>query len=232
MNSLEEDREKGSFKKSIDSNISFVILLYNILDEVKVKLKDIVKYIGSGLVLTRYQAKNNQEVEQEYRVLTIKSLDNYGKMDETQFEDFEAGRDIPEKYVIQAGDVFIRNSSPFTAGFFPDQLKQNTLISSNFTILRVDKNLLIPQYLSIYLNSLAMKDFFNRVTSPSSMKFIKAETIKNIEIEEISLEKQKEIIDLYELMQRELGLLNSIYLKKESLYQKIINSKIGGKDGE
>ena len=69
------------------------------------KLKDIVKYIGSGLVLTRYQAKNNQEVEQEYRVLTIKSLDNYGKMDETQFEDFAAGRAIPEKYVVQAGEI-------------------------------------------------------------------------------------------------------------------------------
>ena len=156
--------------------------------------------------------------------------DNYGKMDETQFEDFAAGRAIPEKYVVQAGDVFIRNSSPFTAGFFPAELSKNTLISSNFTILRVDSNILLPQYLSIYLNSLEMKEFFNRVTSPSSMKFIKADTIKNIEIEEISLEKQKEIIGLYELMQRELQLLNSIYLKKESLYQKIINSKIGGGD--
>lgn len=64
------------------------------------------------------------------------------------------------------------------------------------------------------------------------MKFIKAETIKKIEIELISLEKQEEVIDLYELMQKELGLLNSIYQKKESLYQQIINAKVGGNDAK
>lgn len=194
------------------------------------KLKDIVKYTGSGLVLTRYQAKSDQPVKQLYRVLTIKSLDNYGKMDETQFEELSAGRDIPDKYVVQPGDVFIRNSIPFTAGFFPDELSKPTLISSNFTIFRVDRDILIPQYLAIYLNSLAIKEFFNRVTSPSSMKFIKADTIKKVEIELISIEKQQAIIDLHELMQKELHLLKSIYHKKEDLYQRIINAKIGGED--
>ena len=194
------------------------------------KLKDIVKYTGSGLVLTRYQVKQDQAVMQRYRVLTIKSLDNYGKMDETQFEELAAGRDIPEKYIVQAGDVFIRNSIPFTAGFFPEEISQPTLVSSNFTILRVDKAILLPQYLAIYLNSLATNEFFNRVTSPSSMKFIKAETIQKVEIELISLEKQQAIIELHELMQKELQLLKSIYQKKEDLYRKIINAKIGGED--
>ncbi|MFA7057367.1 MAG: hypothetical protein WC155_07390 [Candidatus Cloacimonadales bacterium] len=194
------------------------------------KLKDIVKYTGSGLVLTRYQAKSDQPVKQLYRVLTIKSLDNYGKMDETQFEELNAGRDIPDKYVVQPGDVFIRNSIPFTAGFFPEEISQPTLVSSNFTILRVDKAILLPQYLAIYLNSLATNEFFNRVTSPSSMKFIKAETIQKVEIELISLEKQQAIIELHELMQKELQLLKSIYQKKEDLYRKIINAKIGGED--
>lgn len=196
------------------------------------KLIDIVKYIGSGLVLTRYQAKKDQDIKGKYRILTIKSLDNYGNMDESQFEDFSAGREIPDKYKVQAGDIFIRNSFPFTAGFFSDQTKQDTLISSNFTIIRLDKSRILPQFLVIYLNSLTMKDFFNRVTSPSSMKFIKAETIKKIEIKEISLDKQKDIVGLYELMQKDLRLLNSIYHKKESLYQKIINDKIGGGDAK
>ena len=194
------------------------------------KLIDIVKYIGSGLVLTRYQAKKDQDIKGKYRILTIKSLDNYGNMDETQFEDFSAGREIPDKYKVQAGDIFIRNSFPFTAGFFSAQTKQDTLISSNFTIIRIEKSRILPQFLVIYLNSLTMKDFFNRVTSPSSMKFIKAETIKKIEIKEISIDKQKDIVELYELMQKDLRLLNSIYHKKESLYQKIINNKIGGGD--
>lgn len=200
------------------------------MNEVIVKVKDILEYIGSGLVLTRYQAKKDQSVMQRYRVLTIKSLDNYGKMDESLFEEFEAGRDIPDKYKVQAGDVFIRNSIPFTAGFFPDEVSQPTLVSSNFTILRVDRTLMFPQYLAIYLNSLSTNELFNRVTSPSSMKFIKADTIKKLEIEPVTLAKQEEIIALYELMHKELGLLKSVYQKKEYLYQKIINAKVGGQD--
>ena len=196
----------------------------------KVKLIEIVKYIGSGLVLSRYQAKKDQPVKQTYKVLTIKSLDDYGKMDETQFEELSAGRDIPDKYIVQPGDVFIRNSTPFTAGYFPDEINQPMLIPSNFTIFRVDRDILIPQYLSIYLNSLTIKEFFNRVTSPSSMKFIKANTIKEVEIELISIEKQQGIIELHELMQKELQLLKSIFQKKEELYQKVINAKIRGED--
>jgi len=195
-----------------------------------VKLIEIVKYIGSGLVLSRYQAKKDQPVKQTYKVLTIKSLDDYGKMDETQFEELSAGRDIPDKYIVQPGDVFIRNSTPFTAGYFPDEINQPMLIPSNFTIFRVDRDILIPQYLSIYLNSLTIKEFFNRVTSPSSMKFIKANTIKEVEIELISIEKQQGIIELHELMQKELQLLKSIFQKKEELYQKVINAKIRGED--
>lgn len=194
------------------------------------KLIDAVDYIASGLVLTRYQAKGNQKVDKKYQVLTIKSLDSYGKMDESQFDEIEAGREIPRKYIVQGGDVFIRNSIPFTAGFFPEELEQSILVSSNFTVIRVDRAVLLPQYLTIYLNSLQMQDFFNRVTSPSSMKFIKADTIKKIEIELISLDKQQEIIALYELMQKELQLLSEIYQKKEELYQKVINAKIGGDD--
>lgn len=189
-----------------------------------------MKYIGSGLVLSRYQAKKDQPVKQTYKVLTIKSLDDYGKMDETQFEELSAGRDIPDKYIVQPGDVFIRNSTPFTAGYFPDEINQPMLIPSNFTIFRVDRDILIPQYLSIYLNSLTIKEFFNRVTSPSSMKFIKANTIKEVEIELISIEKQQGIIELHELMQKELQLLKSIFQKKEELYQKVINAKIRGED--
>ncbi|MBI9030458.1 hypothetical protein JEZ13_00440 [bacterium] len=194
------------------------------------KLIEISKYIGSGLVMNRYQAKSEKEIINRYRVLTIKSLDSVGSIDETELEDFSAGRDIPEKYIAKAGDVFIRNSFPFTSGYIKSHSDYHLIISSNFTVIRPMEDRILPAYLSIYLNSIQMQDYFNRVTSPSSMKFIKAETIKQLELDLMILDKQQDVIKLFSIMQEELTLMKDIFTKKDILYRKMINELIGGRN--
>ena len=115
----------------------------------RVKLSDWAE-IRSGLVLARKQSTS--PTQNNYKLLTLKSINPKGYIEEDLLDDYFAIDRLNENYISQMGDIVVRTSSPYTAVLI-DKETQGIVVSSYFTIIRSNKNMLKPEYLYWLLNN-------------------------------------------------------------------------------
>ena len=98
----------------------------------RVKLSDWAE-IRSGLVLARKQSTS--PTPNNYKLLTLKSINPKGYIEEDLLDDYFAIERLNENYISQMGDIVVRTSSPYTAVLI-DKETQGIVVSSYFTIIR------------------------------------------------------------------------------------------------
>ena len=113
-----------------------------------------VAEVRSGLVLARKQALGISAFA--YKLLTLRSIHLNGYVDVKQLDVFHAAENLQLCYLSQVGDVIIRLSAPYTA-VFVDESTAGMVVSSNFVIIRADRNELLPEYLFWLLNTPKVK---------------------------------------------------------------------------
>lgn len=190
----------------------------------EVKL-DTIATISSGLVIKRKQAMNESEVLGHYPMLTLKSFEQNGWLNKNELEEFTSNEIIDEKYLTQKGDVIVRLSSPNTA-IAIDENSAGILIPSLFTIIRIHSKEILPEYLSILLNSEYMKKIYLKSLVGSAIQVIKTGTLKDINIELKSFKIQEKVVELNQLIRREKMLLEQLLEEKIKYHNAIINKMI------
>lgn len=131
------------------------------------------------------------------------------------------------KFFTQKDDVILAARGTPRAGVIKFET-ENTIISTSVYIIRpTDKNI-NPEYLAIYLNSLKGQKLLGERMTGAAIKTILRRDLENIEVVVPSLEKQKEIIDIYrnnqaqqKLFKQKEFLINKI---SEGVINKILNS--------
>jgi restriction endonuclease S subunit len=194
------------------------------LNHQKKKIAD-VGNITIGLLAKRKQADKNDISNKNYQMLTLKSFNQDGFLDTKGLEDFQSTEILDEKYLTCVGDVLIRLSEPHTAITICDDNK-GILIPSLFSVIRLTGNMVLPEYLAIYLNSEKMQRFYSKQSIGSTIQVMKTSSIKDIEIEIPSIEKQEKIIEINNLILREKKLLAKLIKEKNLYYRAIINKLI------
>ncbi len=186
-----------------------------------VKLGEIAS-ISSGLVTKRKQAMNNDEIKKQYRVLTLKSFEQNGWLNSREIDVFDSGEVLDEKYLSRKGDVIVRLSNPNTA-IAIDEENVGILITSLFAIIRLDTQEVLPKYLSIFLNSDLMKKIYAKSSVGSAIQIIKTSILKNVEVLLKSIEKQKQIVKINELITRERVLLEALLDEKIKYHHAVLS---------
>lgn len=179
--------------------------------------------IGSGLVTKRKEAPPNISGF-KYKTLTLRSVSPLGFIDEDSLDDFVSIEEVDEKYVAKAGDIIVRLSSPFTAAVIDEKIA-GAIITSLFAIFKSKNNILLPEYVAILLNSEWMKKQYTKDASGSALQMIKTSSIKDYGIAIPDLEKQSKIININQLMKRELTLLEDLTENKK-IYNKMLLNKL------
>ena len=112
------------------------------------KLSEIAT-VRSGLVLSRKQA--NGPSPYRYPLLTLKSIrpDSYIALDELDW--YNAVEPLKPEYLTHVGDIIVRLSIPYTAVLI-DENTEGMVIPSSFTIIRANRNHILPEYLFWLLN--------------------------------------------------------------------------------
>ncbi|WP_010680933.1 restriction endonuclease subunit S [Acetivibrio cellulolyticus] len=195
------------------------------------KLGDIAK-INTGLVVKRKQAALRENVFKDYKMLTLKSFEQDGWLNINELDCFESNEELDEKYLTQQGDVIVRLSYPNTS-IAINENNEGLLIPSLFAIIRLSDVILLPDYLSIYLNSDLMKEFFGRSVIGSAIQIINNSLLKEIVVKFPKIEKQKKIIEFNKFMLREKELMTSL-IDEKTKYNKAIIGKLitgGSNDG-
>lgn len=129
--------------------------------------------------------------------------------------------------LIREGDILLSNRGYFKASVF--DLDKNTIGASSIYILKLKSDIILSEYLAIWINSRYGQNKINKNTTGSMIKTILRSDLENLKIDIPKLKEQEKIIELYK---------NKIELKKkleekekiiENIFQgalsKIINKK-------
>lgn len=181
--------------------------------------------VTTGLVVKRKQAELPEEIVTTYNMLTLKSFEQDGWLNTNELETFESSEHLDHKYLTKEGDVVIRLSHPNTA-IIIDRKQEGYLFPSLFAVIRLGTNALLPEYLSIYLNSDVMKRFYVKSAIGSAIQIIKTSMLKDAVIRFPSLERQVKVVELNRLIAREKKLLSELAAEKSKYHNAIINKMI------
>lgn len=194
----------------------------------KLKLNEICD-IKLGCYLSRFRDETLTEEQKKYKykVLTLKSIQDEYQILEDSYDILEVEKEMKEEFIAKKGDSVVRLRRPVKAVDITEK-EEGIIIQSLFSIVRVkDKNKVLPEYITIYLNSKEVeKQLFTGIQGTSIMT-ISNQVLSQIEIEVPSIDKQLEIVKLDKLLKREKQLLELLQEKRRILFENIISDVNG-----
>ena len=176
--------------------------------------------VKTGLVLSRKEAKTTDK-SCEYRQLNLKAVNDDGTINIDETIPFYASEELSLNYLTQAGDIVVKTSEPYTAAYITEEYA-GLVIPSHFVVVRVDITKALPQYIAWYLNKDRIKKAF-RMSCTGVLKQIKPTAIAETKIKLPSLERQWQVIELYDISRKEIELYERLLELKKNYYKALIS---------
>lgn len=176
--------------------------------------------VRTGLVLSRKEAKTADKCY-EYHQLNLKSVSDDGTINIDETIPFYASEELSPNYLTQIGDIVVKTSEPYTAALITEEY-EGLVIPSHFVVVRVDEATTLPQYIAWYLNKDLIKKVF-RMSCTGTLKQIKPSMVGETEIKLPTLERQRQVVELYDISRQELNLLKKQLSLKEVYFKTLIN---------
>ncbi len=144
--------------------------------------------------------KSEQQDKNTIHLLTGSSLNLNGEIVEQQLSNvtIKEGKDI-QRFQLEEGDVvLLSKGNSIRAGYVTAEVANlNVIASTNFILLRPNEDKLVGEVLVAYFNSPAGQNLLDSISRGAAIKNISLSSIKNLEIELPTLEKQQEIAELF-----------------------------------
>lgn len=183
---------------------------------------DEIAVINTGLVAARKQAKGVSESIMQYRLLNLKAINNKGFIEDSLLDDFETLEEIKTTYITQMGDIVVRLTFPFTAVLI-DEMHTGLIIPSHFVVIRTNTKKIIPEYLFWLLNTEKVRQQLQQNVNSTTIGTVKPMSYASLNIEQITLEEQRQIANIHLLSRKELMLLDQLMRQKELYYKTAID---------
>ena len=185
-----------------------------------------ISKITSGLLTSR-KLNKVEEIEKGeiYKQLNLKSTIQTGTIDLSEVDEFNSKEKIDSKYITQVDDIIMRLTNPNNSILITEKEK-DILITSLFVKIRVDSNIIYPKCLLACLNSSRMRAEIKGKASGTMTQIINIPKIRDIIVEVPSMEKQKQIGELYYNMNKKISLLKEQISLNMDIYDSIINEII------
>lgn len=180
--------------------------------------------INTGLVTARKQARDVSDSIIQYKLLNLKAINSKGYIEDSFLDDFETLEEINPIYITQMGDVVVRLTFPFTAVLI-DEMHTGMIVPSHFVVIRTNAKKIIPEYLFWLLNTEKVRQQLQQNISSTMIGTVKPMTYAALNIQQITLEEQRKIANIYLLSKKELMLLDQL-IKQKKLYYKTAIDKI------
>jgi restriction endonuclease S subunit len=181
--------------------------------------------VQTGLVLVRKRADAKDKDAHKYRLLTLKSFEPHGWLNERELDVFFSKEKLENKYLTNKGDVIIRLTTPYTAICINDK-QEGLVIPSNFAIIRLKEQMYIPEFIALFLNSEIIEKQFFKSSISATIPLIKITHLRKIDIPDKQFAVQKKIVELNRLQVKEKILLSRLMEEKGKLARASINKII------
>lgn len=193
-------------RKSID----YILLVQYTLGMQSKSLKEISEIIAGYTFREALKSDFNGDI----RVLLAKNIHDDGTIHYHELTKVALTISRANSFVMRK-DVILSSRGVFRAGVF-DKDTKDTIAASSVFILRLKDDKVLPEYVSIYLNSEAGQSSIKKVLTGSTIKTILRGALEDISIPIPSLNIQKLIVSIADnWQQREKLLIRKIHLSKQ-----------------
>lgn len=151
----------------------------------QLKLKEVIKKINNGI-------ENRDFVKEGKPYLRIKDLNKY-EINYKNIANISKDQKISPKGKVNLGDLIISRSGSIGIVKAISNYDLDIIISSHIIKLTIDQNKILPNYLSVFLNSILGQLLIERISYGAVQKEIGQDDLQNISIPILDKEIQKQI---------------------------------------
>lgn len=161
------------------------------------------------------------EKDWDINYIQAKNFDDFWDLKEELIKEIKSNK-IEERYLLKKWDILF--SAKWSRNFATVYKEEYwlSIASSTFFTIKLETDLVLPEYLAIILIESQKESYFKNNFWWWTIQSIPKKVLENFEINIIPIEKQQEIIELYNLYKSELKIYEELKNKKELLINKII----------
>lgn len=131
-----------------------------------------------------------------------------------------------ESHLLKDGDVlFVGKGNRLFSWCYRESFGP-CIASSIFFVLRPNKKIIYPEYLTTYLNAPQTKAALTQIGSGTNIFSIRKSELGAFQIPVLEIEDQKRVASLAELHQKKNSLLQELIVQNQNLYSAIISKLI------
>lgn len=132
--------------------------------------------------------------------------------------------EIKEHHFVRVGDLIFRSRGVTNTCTILSEGPGNAIVAAPLFRIRITDNRVLPDYLNWYINQSPAQSFLATHSKGTAQKMISKDALEALEIAVPSLERQKAIVELSDLVEREQSLIKKLAEKrKQYLSAKLLN---------
>ncbi|WP_353893744.1 hypothetical protein PRVXH_000505 [Proteinivorax hydrogeniformans] len=187
------------------------------------KISQVAKMIHSGQIITRVEAKEQagDEVIDEKKVLVPKAISN-GRVIASELGKVKLKKHVNKKRITLKGDICVKLSNPYDVTYIKSE-DEGLVVPSFCAIIRsLDTTKIDPWFLTAFLNTDYIVELLKSRVSGSVMPMIKIADLKELEIPNISIEKQREVGQAFAISTEKQQVLQQIQENENNIIKSIV----------
>lgn len=173
--------------------------------------------------------RNNMEGSKQIYLIQLKDMDDNGLLDYENLKPVSIDEGIAVPFLKEGDVIFKAKSHKRFASCIKKNHPNNITATSHFLIVQNASDEVLPEFVAWYLNQKNAQDFLTMHASGTVIPIVTAKALGNLPITIPTLQKQKEIVEIYKLFNREKELMKQLIDKKERFLQKVLLDQAGGK---
>lgn len=134
-----------------------------------------------------------------------------------------------DRYLVQPDDVLFLSRGHRMYGLVVPELRRDTVVSSYFFVMRPRSADVFPRYLAWVLGEPEFQHRLGTMIRGSHMPLISRSDFSDLSIPLPSLETQRKIVEINELMLREASLLDQLQARRAELVRGVSRQLLSGK---
>ena len=136
---------------------------------------------------------------------------------------------IKDSHLVKDRDIIFKSRGLSIESAIALNVSGKVVVAAPLFRIRVDDvNNILPEYLNWYISQSNAQSFFHRMTEGSALKMINKKSLGDLEVEIPALERQKQIVELSTLANKEENIMKELLNRKKIYISKIlINYAIG-----
>lgn len=160
-----------------------------------------------------------------YRLIQGKDINKDNSINWAHLDVINVNRDY-KNYIVNNGDLLFQARGSKHSFVFVDKDEENTIAGHTFYILKLKSKEILPKYLWIILNSNGLKSEIDKIAGGAIISFITKSNLSNIEIPIPSIDEQRTIINLYNVIEKKRTIINTLSSKYDKIIIGILNEQI------